>query len=142
MDRIGGMKKKRKLNKKGSYIIEAAVVLPVIIMVVITAVLIIMFFYSQMTEQSRLHMAVRKQAGMMSGDTLYLNDKVFSNLHEAEIYTEVTPLGGSVYGRKNLIMKNKGSLYKKGTFVVEGSCYEIDGPSYIRYSSAIKGMRK
>jgi hypothetical protein len=138
MDRIGGMKKKRKLNKKGSYIIEAAVVLPVIIMVVITAVLIIMFFYGQMVEQCKLHMTIRKQAGMMSGNTLYLNDEVNSNLHEAEIYTEETPLGGSVYGRKNLIMKHKGALYKKGTFVVEGSCYEIDGPSYIRYSSAIK----
>ena len=102
-------------NKKGSYILEAAIVLPVIILTVITAVLIIMFFYTQMTEQCRLHTEVRKAASMVTDKT-----------------TE------KVYDKKYLIMEHKGSLHKRGTFVVEGSCYVTDGPSYIRYSSIIR----
>ena len=138
----GGMKRRIITNKRGSYIIEAAVVLPVIIMVVITTVLIIMFFYSQMTEQCNLHMALRKQAGMMSGNTLYLQNDDKINLHEIDAYTEEKLFGGSTYGRKNLIMNNKGVLFKKGVFVIEGSCYKIDAPSYVRYSSAIKELKE
>ena len=136
------MNKKNRINKQGSYIIEAAVVLPVIIMVVITAVLIIMFFYNQMTDQCNLHMGLRQQAGMMSGNTLYLMDDENADLHEVDTHIEEKLFGGSIYGRKNLIMGKKGVLYKKGVFVVEGSCYEIDGPSYVRYSSEIKGLKE
>ena len=136
------MKKGRIINKRGSYIIEAAVVLPVILMVVITAVLIIMFFYCQMTEQCNLHMGLRQQAGMMSGNTLYLMNDEDVDLSEVDTHTDKKLFGGSIYGRKNLIMSKKGVLYKKGVFVVEGSCYEIDGPAYVRYSSAIKGLKK
>ena len=42
---------------------EAAVVMPFIIISVITAVLAVMFFYSQMTEQCKMHMALRAEAG-------------------------------------------------------------------------------
>ena len=136
------MKKRRIFNKRGSYIVEAAVVLPVIIMVVITAVLIIMFFYSQMTDQCNLHMGLRQQAGMMSGNTSYLGDDGAVDMNEIDIHTDAKLFGGSIYGRKNLIMSKKGVLYKKGVFAVEGSCYEIDGPAYVRYSSAIKGLKK
>ena len=103
------------LNKRGSYILEAAIVLPMIMLTVITAVLIIMFFYTQMTEQCNLHEELRKEASLVKDKT---TDKI--------------------YDKKYLIMEHKGLLHKKGTFVVEGSSYVVDGPSYIRYSSLIR----
>ena len=42
---------------------KASLVLPVLIFAVITVVLIIMFFYSQMTQRSQMHIAVRKREG-------------------------------------------------------------------------------
>ena len=44
-------------SKRGSYIAEASIVLPMVVLAVITVMLIVMFFYSQVTEQSRLHIA-------------------------------------------------------------------------------------
>ena len=53
----------KRNNKRGSYIMEASLVLPVLIFAVITVVLIIMFFYSQMTQRSQMHIALRQEAG-------------------------------------------------------------------------------
>ena len=108
-------------SKRGSYIMEASIVLPVLIFAVITVVLIIMFFYSQMTEQSRMHIAMRHEAG------------------HAEIYTKKTVTGSRAYGKKYLIMDHRGILEKKGTFVLEGTCSSIDGARYVRYCSFVRG---
>lgn len=109
-----GKKTACSFNKKGSYIMEAAIVLPVIMLTVITAVLIIMFFYMQMTEQCRLHESVRAEAEKVTDKSV-----------------------GKVYDKKYLIMEHRGLLHKKGTFVVEGYSYVIDGPSYVRLSNII-----
>lgn len=127
------------MNKKGSYIMEAAVVLPVLILAVITSILIIMFFFSQMTEKCRLHMALRNEAGMMSGQTVYMGESRDVSDTDAEIYTSKGITGGTVYGKKYLIMEHQGILEKKGTFVVEGSCHSVDGTDYVRYSRFVKG---
>lgn len=127
------------MNKKGSYIMEAAVVLPVLILAVITSILIIMFFFSQMTEKCRLHMALRNEAGMMSGQTVYMGESRDAADTDAEIYTSKGITGGTVYGKKYLIMEHQGILEKKGTFVVEGSCHSVDGTDYVRYSRFVKG---
>ena len=111
---------KMSLDKKGSYVIEAAVVLPVIMLSVITAILIIMFFYTQMTEQCRLHEALRAEARTM---------------------TDKNVIGGEVTGKKYLVMEHSGILRRKGTFVLESHCYAIDGPSYVRASSIVRGEK-
>lgn len=129
-------KASRIFNKKGSYILEAAIVLPVIMLSVITAILIIMFFYTQMTEQCRLHKALREEAGKVTDKTIYMSD-VYTKTTDADIYVDKDILGGKVYGKKYLTMEHKGILEKKGIFVLESSFYAADGPSYIRYSSAV-----
>lgn len=135
------MADKTKLHsKRGSYIMEAAVVLPVIIFVLITIVLIVMFFYSQMTERSRLHIAMRCEAGMAAGSTVYAGDGENGADTDAEIYTEKTVSGSEASGRKYLIMKYRGVLKKKGIFVVEGKCSGADGARYVRYYDLIKGI--
>lgn len=119
---------------------EAAIVLPIIILAVITSVLIIMLFYMQMTEQCRLHRALRAEAGNMTSQTMYLSE-VSTVKTEVDIYREKKASGGEVYGKKYIVMDHKGILDKKGTFVLEGRCHAVDGPSYVRYSSIIRGKR-
>lgn len=140
-DAAEGMTDKAKLrSRKGSYIMEAAVVLPVIIFVLLTIVLIVMFFYSQMTERSRLHVAMRCEAGLAAGSTVYAGDSERSADTDAEIYTEKTVSGSEASGRKYLIMKYRGVLEKRGIFVVEGKCSGTDGARYVRYYDLIKGI--
>jgi len=119
---------------------EASLVLPVIILTVITAVLIIMFFYSQMTERSRLHTALRSEAGLMSEQTVYAEPALLPDDTDAEIYQDDSLAGGQIYGKKYLIMSHQGILEKKGVFIIEGRCYAIDGPEYVRYCMLVKGI--
>lgn len=128
-------------TKKGSYIMEAAIVLPMIVLVTVTAVLIIMFFYNQMVEQSRLHIALRSEAGMMTEQTVYHHVEAAMDGVEAEIYRKERAIGGSVYGKKYLVMPHRGILDKKGTFPVEGSWYATDGAEYVRYCNLVKGVK-
>lgn len=126
-------------KRRGSYIAEAAVVFPAIITVTVTAVLIIMFFYSQMTEQSRLHMALREHAGLLAGNTKYIGDENLTGENDAEIYSKKTAFGGTVYGKKYMVMKHKGVLEEKGIFVIEGNCHVCQGVDYVRYCNILKG---
>lgn len=128
-------------SKKGSYIMEAAIVLPVIIFVIITIILIVMFFYSQMTERSQMHIAMRREAGIATGRTIYMNDAQYND-QDAEIYIDKKLINSKVHGKKYLIMKHKGVLKNKGAFIVEGEYSAIDGPQYVRYCSFIKGIKE
>jgi len=119
---------------------EASLVLPIIILTVITAVLIIMFFYSQMTERSRLHTALRSEAGLMSEQTIYADPALFPNDTDAEIYQDDSLAGGQIYGKKYLVMPHRGILEEKGIFIIEGRCYAVDGPEYVRYCMLVKGI--
>lgn len=134
----GGEQSSKIKYKRGSYIIEAAVVLPVIILVTITSILIVMFFYNQMVIRSHLHIALRNEAGAISGQTVYADVGRDVSDIDAEIYTDTGLLGGFVYGKKYLIMEHKGLLDKNGTFIATGENHIIDGPSYVRFSSLAK----
>ena len=131
---------KMSLDKKGSYVIEAAVVLPVIMLSVITAILIIMFFYTQMTEQCRLHEVLRAEAGRMTDKTICLS-KIAYDTSDVALYSDKNVIGGEVTGKKYLVMEHSGILRRKGTFVLESHCYAIDGPSYVRASSIVRGEK-
>ena len=120
---------------------EAAIVLPMIVLVTITAVLIILFFYSQMTERSSLHIILRSEAGIMTEKTAYLHAGVSADELGVELYRKKSAFGGSVYGKKYLVMPNKGILGKKGTFVAEGYWHAVDGVAYVRYCNLVKGIK-
>ncbi len=128
------------LNKKGSYIIEAAIVLPVIMLTVITSVLIIMFFYTQMTEQCRLHEVLRAEAGRVTDKTIYLSGEM-QDIEDTSIHIDKKAIGGEVTGKKYLVMEHKGIINKRGTFTLEGHSYAVDGTSYVRASSIIRGKK-
>lgn len=115
---------------------EAAIVLPAIILTTITITLILMFFYSQMTERCRFHVALRQEAGYISGHTDYIRE---SDETDAALHTEKSVKGTIVYGKKYLVMEHKGVLDKKGTFIVDGRCYVYDGTKYIRYREVLDG---
>lgn len=132
--------KKRLISRRGSYIAEAAMVLPVIILVTITSILIIMFFYSQITEQCNLHMTLRSEAGEISGQTVYTSKNTDIEDTDAEIYADKSLIGGTVHGKKYLVMEHRGVLEKRGTFIVESESHVVDGPAYVRYSRFVKGV--
>lgn len=125
-------------SKEGSYIIEAALVLPIMIIALITVILIIMFFYMQVKERCDMHMTLREEAGKLTGTTIYLGDEAYDKA-DMEMYSDRDIVGGTVHGKKYLTMKEKGLLRKKGTFIVKGSCYAIDGAEYVRYRNIIRG---
>lgn len=128
---------KMKNSKRGSYILEASIVMPVIIVAVVTVVLIIMFFYSQMTEQAKMHMALRMEAGIASETTYTAYDPEW----DGEIYIKKNAAGAELYGKKYVVMSNRGLLEKKGIFVVEDKCVAVDAPRYVRYCSLVKGIK-
>ena len=121
----------KRNNKRGSYIMEASLVLPVLIFTVITVVLIIMFFYSQMTQRSQMHIALRQEAGT--------SEHVLE--WDGEMYTKKGMAGVTVTGKKYLLMEHKGILTKKGAFAVKGSCSGVDAAQYVRYCSLVRGIK-
>lgn len=129
------MKNRWIRNKRGNYIVEAAVVFPVIVLATITSVLIIMFFYSQMTERSSMHIALRAEAGTITQTTVYCGGSDW----DGEIYSDRKAIGGEIYGKKYLLMSNKGILSNKGIFVVEGAWHATAGSDYVRYCNLVKG---
>ena len=46
--------------------------------------------------------------------------------------------GGSIYGKKYIVMDNKGILTKKGTFTLEDKYVFIDATDYVRYCDLLK----
>lgn len=129
------------VNKKGSYIMEAAIVLPVIIVTVITCVLIVMLFYSQISERCKLHVELRKQAGLITEKTEYVYETGDSVSDNAELHFTKSGFGGTVYGKEYIIMNKRGVLEKKGVLAVEGSSCVVNAPEYVRYCNFVKGMR-
>ena len=116
---------------------EASLVLPVLIFAVITVVLIIMFFYSQMTQRSQMHIALRQEAGRQT-ETM-TSEHVLE--WDGEMYTKKGMAGVTVTGKKYLLMEHKGILTKKGAFAVKGSCSAVDAAQYVRYCSIVRGIK-
>lgn len=132
-----------KNSRKGSYIVEAAIVLPMVILAVITIVLIIMFFYSQVTERSAMHIALRHGAGEAAGKTVYTGDEADSGQggvksDESDVYIDRGIVESEAYGKRYLMLENRGLLEKRSPFIIEGKCVAVDGAAYIRYRNVIK----
>jgi len=118
---------------------EAAIVLPVVIIAVITSVLVIMFFYTQMSERSRLHTVLRSEAGIMTEYTLYGDVPDMPDGYEINMKKPGITGTGEISASKNLLMREKGILTKRGRFTVKGSAYAADAPQYVRYCTFVKG---
>lgn len=125
-----------KNSKRGTYIIEAAVVLPIIIIAMITLVLIEGYYYQLAAETGRMHIALRGNAGALTGKTIYADGGNW----KGEIDMKKSAIGGKVYGRGEVRMVSKGMIMGKGSQTIEGSYYAVDGPKYVRYCSMVKGV--
>ena len=128
-------------SNRGNYIMEAAVVLPMVILSVITVVLIMMFFYTQVTEQSRMHIALRGEAGAAAGRTSYVDAKQAAERFKGEIYVDAGLVEYQAYGKKYLMMEDRGLLTRRKAFIIEGSWTAVDGPGYVRYVDLVKGRK-
>lgn len=62
-------------SKRGSAQVEAAVVLPLVILAVISSVWIMAYFYMQTAARSGIHLALRCEAGVLSGTVLCAGDE-------------------------------------------------------------------
>lgn len=133
-----------KNSRKGSYIVEAAIVLPMVILAVITLVLIIMFFYSQVTERSAMHIALRHGAGEAAGKTVYTGVEEdggkgdLTDESDTDVYVDRGIVESEAYGKRYLMLENRGLLEKRSPFIIEGKCVAVDGAAYIRYRNVIK----
>ena len=124
-----------RISRKGSYIIEAALVMPIMILAVITSVMIIIFFYREMSEQSLMHTALMNEAAVsVQGSYFILEEESW----DGSIDLKRSLTGGSIYGKKYIVMDNKGILTKKGTFTLEDKYVFIDGTDYVRYCDLLK----
>ena len=121
-------------SKNGSYIAEAAVVLPVIIFAILTTVLIVMFFYEQSVEESKMHIALRCQAGQLTEKNIYYSEGFQKNpegFWDGDVSVKRYGLYYSLSARENISMLHKGLIYAPGTTDINGSWYAID-PAKIR----------
>ena len=75
---------------------EASLVLPVLIFAVITVVLIIMFFYSQMTQRSQMHIALRQEAGRQT-ETM-TSEHVLALVEHLHRFAVVAPAAADLTG--------------------------------------------
>lgn len=130
-------------GRRGSYIAEAAVVLPFVILAVITVVLIIMFFYASSVSQSRMHMALRCEAGLATGKcTAYAEDG--SALSPDEIWDgQITASGVSAARRVSagaeVSMVSRGLLSDLGRREITGSFRALDPAGLRRLRQAASG---
>lgn len=114
---------------------EAALVMPIMILAVITSVMIIIFFYREMSEQSLMHTALMNEAAVsVQGSYFILDEESWDG--STDLKRSLT--GGSIYGKKYIVMDNKGILTKKGTFTLEDKYVFIDGTDYVRYCDLLK----
>ena len=112
---------------------EASLVLPVLIFAVITVVLIIMFFYSQMTQRSQMHIALRQEAGRQT-ETM-TSEHVLE--WDGEMYTKKGMAGVTVTGKKYLLMEDK-----EGRFCCQGELQRCGCSSICAVLQPCQGDKK
>lgn len=117
------------MNKNGSYIAEAAIALPIVIFAIITVILAVMFFYEQSVEESRMHIALRCQAGQITEKCTYYIDGFpvdAAAIWKGDISVNNAGLHKNVTGQANISMLHQGLLRSLGTRRLSGSWLIID----------------
>ena len=117
---------------------EASLVLPVLIFAVITVVLIIMFFYSQMTQRSQMHIALRQEAGKQT-ETM-TSEHVLE--WDGEMYTKKRD-GRSNGNREEILADGaQRNLDKEGRFCCQGELQRCGCSSICAILQPCRGDKK
>ena len=131
------------MSRRGSYIAEAAVVLPFVILTVITVVLIIMFFYDSSVSQSRMHMALRCEAGLVTEKcTAYAEDgTVFSpeDIWDGRVTSSGVSAAKRVTGSAEVYMVSHGLLSRIGRREITGDLRALDPAGIKRLRQTVSG---
>ena len=130
-------------SRRGSYIAEAAVVLPFVILAVITVVLIIMFFYQSSLAECRMHMALRCEAGLVTGKySSFAGDGTAlspEDLWDGSITTSGVSPVKRVSATAEVSMVSRGLLSRIGRRKVTGSLRALDPAALLRIRQAAGG---
>ena len=130
-------------SRRGSYIAEAAVVLPSVILSVITVVLIIMFFYDSSISQSRMHMALRCEAGLVTEKcTTYAEDGTAlspEEIWDGRITTSGVSAAKRVTGSAEVSMVSRGLLSRIGRREIKGDLRALDPVGIKRLRQTVGG---
>lgn len=115
--------------------------LPFVILSVITVVLIIMFFYESSLAESRMHMALRCEAGLITGkcQTYSENAAVLSSdaLWNGSITTSGVSPAKRVFGNGEVRMVSRGLLSGIGVREITGDLRAVDPVKLLRIRQAV-----
>lgn len=115
--------------------------LPFVILTVITVVLIVMFFYQSSVSESRMHMALRCEAGLITGKcTSYGEDSTAlspDELWDGSITSSGVSAGKRVHGSADISMVSRGLLSKVGHREITGDLRVLDPVSLLRLRQSV-----
>ena len=129
------------MSRRGSYIAEAAVVLPFVMLAIITTVLIIMYFYESSVSESRMHMALRCEAGLITEkSTAYAENTALSpeELWDGSLTTSGAATAKRVSGSKNISMASAGLLSGPGRRQISGQLRAVDPVRALRLRQIVR----
>lgn len=129
-------------SRRGSYIAEAAAVLPFVILSVITTVLIIMFFYASSVSESRMHIALRCEAGILTGKSSVVSaeGRVLApdDLWDGSISSSGAVTSKRVVGSKSVSMVSGGLLSRPGRRELTGELRAVDPVRSLRLRQIVQ----
>ena len=116
--------------------------LPFVILAVITTVLIIMFFYESSVSESRMHIALRCEAGLISEKYTSYSDEGFALSPDDIWYGSITSSGVShakrVSGSADVAMVSRGLLSRLGHRQITGEQRVLDPVSTLRLRQIVE----
>lgn len=130
--------------RRGSYIAEAAVVLPFVILAILTTVLILLYFYDSSVSESRMHMALRCEAGLASGKSAAYSDDD-SLLSSEDLWDGSIASSGSfpaarIRGSKTISMVSAGLLARLGRRTLSGELRVTDPARALRLRQMVRAQ--
>ena len=138
----GALSRRVVRSRRGSYIAEAAVVLPFVILAVITTVMIIMFFYESSVSESRMHMALRCEAGLVTEKlTAYSDGTALSpeEIWDGNIATSGVAGAKRVSGSAEVSMVSRGLLSGIGRRQLSSDMRALDPAGLLRVRQIVSG---
>ena len=117
------------MNKKGTTMVEAALIFPLVILAVMAVIYIIIFLFQQVETQSEIHIALRKESGILSKTVAYRmkTDKKYP------VYKKKK----QVYFQGKLHFMERGIL-KSLDKSISACSYIIDEREFIRYLDLVR----
>lgn len=119
--------------------IEASLVLPLLILSVITCLLICMFFYESTAARCGMHLALRCEAGELTGRTVY-PDGAAAEEPRVQIETRRGVTAAIVSGKEDVSMLHQGLIGGRISTEIESIWHASDGVSYVRHCVIARQM--